>query len=356
MVCAITLVSILEKKLEESDMSQKELSSRIGVSEKLISLVIGGDRNISASLARKLGYVFKDAKFWLDKQAAYDIEQQKKAEENDINKSEIDILKELKIITPYILEKNWIHNNCSDIEKVLQYREFLQVSNLTLIPQVAYNAAYRAQVTENININPYVLFTWQRICEKETEQFNSDSSLNINKLKQLIPKIKSIMSLDINAISKNLEQIFKECGIVFKIVRNFRGAPVQGFIKALSDKLILCITLRGKNADRFWFTLFHEIAHIVNGDYKKRFVDFDSVNNVQEEKADKWARDNLLDPAEYKSFIFESEPTDLKNISEFAKKNNVPAFIVIGRLQKDKYLDYSDFQNQMCQYEFKDIN
>ena len=48
----------LRKKLEESDMSQKELSSRIGVSEKLISLVIGGDRNISASLARKLGYVF----------------------------------------------------------------------------------------------------------------------------------------------------------------------------------------------------------------------------------------------------------------------------------------------------------
>lgn len=345
----------LRKKLEDSDMPQKELSSRLGVSEKLISLVIGGDRNISASFARKLGYVFENAKFWLDKQAAYDAEQQKKADKNDIDKQEIDILKELKIITPYFFEKGWIHNNCSDIDKVLEYREFLHVSNLTLIPQVAYNAAYRAQVTKNININPYVLFAWQRMCEKETEKSSVTSSLNINKLEQSIPEIKSLMALDINSISKNLVRIFRDCGIVFKIVKNFRGAPVQGFIRALSNKLLLCITLRGKNADRFWFTLFHEIAHIINGDYNKRFVDFDSVSNVQEEKADEWARDHLLDPTEYKSFIFESEPTDLKNISEFAMKNKVPVFVVIGRLQKDKYLEFSDFQNQMCQYEFEDI-
>ena len=345
----------LRQKLEEAEMSQKELSSRIGVSEKLISLVNGGDRNISASLARKLGYVFENANFWLNKQAEYDAEQQKKADEHNIEKIEIDILKELKIITPYFFEKKWIHNNCGDIEKVLQYREFLQVSNLTLIPQVTYNAAYRAQVTKNININPYVLFAWQRMCEKEVENYSVASSLNINKLEQSIPEIKSLMALDINSISKNLVRIFRDCGIVFKIVKNFRGAPVQGFIKALSDKLLLCITLRGKNADRFWFTLFHEIAHIVNGDYNKRFVDFDSVSNVQEEKADEWARDHLIDPVAYKSFIFESEPTDLEELSEFAKKNNVPAFIVIGRLQKDKYLEYSDFQNQIRQYEFEDI-
>ena len=30
---------------------------------------------------------------------------------------------------------------------------------------------------------------------------------------------------------KDLEELFAECGIAFCVIRNFTGAPVQGFIK-----------------------------------------------------------------------------------------------------------------------------
>ena len=31
------------------------------------------------------------------------------------------------------------------------------------------------------------------------------------------------------------------------------------------------MTTRRKFADEFWFTLFHEIGHILNGDFEKDF-------------------------------------------------------------------------------------
>lgn len=42
--------------------------------------------------------------------------------------------------------------------------------------------------------------------------------------------------------------------------------------------MILCMTLRQKFADIFWFTLFHEIAHILNGDTKHAFIDIGGVS------------------------------------------------------------------------------
>ena len=44
----------------------------------------------------------------------------------------------------------------------------------------------------------------------------------------------------------------------------------------------------------FWFTLFHEIAHFLNGDGKQKFIDFESVPGASEAKADSFARNQLI--------------------------------------------------------------
>lgn len=61
--------------LEERNMSQKELAIRCGVSEKHISTVISGQKNISVDFAKKLEYAFGiDAIFWINLQTNYDKE------------------------------------------------------------------------------------------------------------------------------------------------------------------------------------------------------------------------------------------------------------------------------------------
>ena len=343
----------LEKALVDSGMSRKELAQRICISEKHISTVIGGEKGISAAFARKLGYVFHDTAYWLNIQAEYDAEQSQIKEQNSISADEIDLLKPMHDIIACFIEKKYMHNDCGDASKVMQLRELLNVSDLTLIPNITYNAAYRAQLSGNAKVDPYVLFAWQRLCEKETESVNVSGALNKHALKNSLSDIKQMMFGDINDGIQGLQKLLALCGIAFQVIPNFRGAPVQGFIKETVDhRLILCLTIRGKRADRFWFTLFHEIAHVLNGDYSSRFVDFDSVQSEKEAKADAFAGDYLIAPQLYREFLRSNHSITWPVIESLAKEAHVLPCIVLGRLQKDGILEWSDYPDKVLYYQW----
>ncbi|MDO4460282.1 MAG: HigA family addiction module antitoxin [Clostridia bacterium] len=344
---------ILQEKLNNSCMSRKELALRTNVTEKHICTIVNGDKGISTAFARKLGYVFENAKYWMNLQAQYDAEQASLQEEFEISQEELNLLKPLRDIMEYFISCGYMHNNCGDASKVIQLREFLQISDLTQIPKITYNAAYRAQLTTNVKVDPYVLFAWQRLCEKETESISINKSVDIDLLRRSVGRIKNAMFGSINKGIHEIQEILAECGIAFQVVKNFRGAPVQGFIKeTIEGRLILCLTIRGKRADRFWFTLFHEIAHILNGDNKTRFVDFDSVQGKAEQLADQYASDTLISPEKYRKFILSRDCTSWDRITAFAEAVDVKPFIVLGRLQNDGYLDWSDYPDKVVRYDW----
>ncbi|MFM7675225.1 MAG: ImmA/IrrE family metallo-endopeptidase, partial [Synechococcus sp.] len=60
------------------------------------------------------------------------------------------------------------------------------------------------------------------------------------------------------------------------------------------------LSLYGKTNDRFWFTFFHEVAHILLHDKHEIFLDAcdskDKLDSKQDQEADDWARDFLIPP------------------------------------------------------------
>ena len=348
---------ILLSEINRIGMKQKELAIRTGMTEKHISTVINGSKNISPAFARKLDIALGSEKgTWAKYQAAYDEYVAQVEETNGITEEEISILKSLKDIIDYFLARGIMHNHCGNSEKVIQLRSILCVNSLTVIPKITYNAAYRAQVKTSTNIDPYVLFAWQRLCELETDQADIGVQFDNQKLIQSIPAIKKLMFInDADQMIAQLKAIFASCGIAFEVVHHFRGAPVQGFIKQTnSGKIILCLTIRGKKADRFWFSLFHEIGHLLNGDLDTRFIDFDSVKSETENNADQFARDTLIDPVSYKRFIGTRNYNNLIHIKSFANSIYVPYWIVIGRLHSDQWLDWSYYANEAPSFEWVD--
>lgn len=344
----------LAEILEDREMSQKELAIRTGVTEKHISTVVKCQKSISVAFAKKLEYALGiNAKFWINLQSNYERELLEFEEVNNITGEEVAILKPLKDIISYFIRKNHMEDNANEAQQVLALRRLLAVSNLTAIPNITYNAAYRAQINTNIKVDTYVLYAWQRICELETSAIEVSDELNIDLLRSYIPQIKDLMFEDVNVVRKKLINIFSECGIAFNIVKNFKGAPVQGFIKKTdNDKLILCLTLRRERADIFWFTLFHEIGHIINGDVQHRLVDFNRVQSEAEIKADCFASETLLDAREYKKFVLNND-FSLPAIESFANSQNVKDYIVIGRLQSDEVIGWDLYNERILQYKWE---
>ncbi len=333
----------LEEVITDRGMSQRELAIRTGVTEKHVSTVIHGQKNISASFARMLEYALGiEASFWMNLQANYDRELLEYEDMNEITEEEISVLKSLKEVTTLWTSWQWLDSDADSVELVLEYRKIFGISNLLDTPKISYSAAYRVQY-KNVNVDPYVLFAWQIMCERLTKNADIAENVDAKKLIDKIPKIKSIMFMETDQIQNELESVFAECGIAFKIVPHFVGAPVQGFIKkTTSGSLILCMTLRQKFADIFWFTLFHEIAHILNGDTKREFLDLNSVSGEIETKANMLACDLLIDPNEYEKFVSTGSYKHQSEIEKFAASQNVKDYIVRGRLMKEEIIPWAD--------------
>ena len=106
------------------------------------------------------------------------------------------------------------------------------------------------------------------------------------------------------------------------------------------------MTVRGKDADKFWFSLFHEIAHILYG----HITQADGTTESDEADADSFAKDTLIPIDEFQRY------TSLGNFSResiigFARSVNVDPGIVVGRLQKENFIAYSWYNDLKTKYQ-----
>ena len=194
----------------------------------------------------------------------------------------------------------------------------------------------------------------QNSINRRTNLLNNENYVN-KAPKNLVENEKKTLEKekkDLEIIIKKLKELFAECGVVFQVVKNFAGAPVQGFIRKNDNKIILSMTIRRAFADEFWFTLFHEIGHLLNGDIAgNQFIDYADSKSNMEEKADEFASNALINEEEYRKFV-ESENLTEEKIRKFSKEQNVKPFIVVGRIQREQK-DYKLFYNLKTRYKWE---
>ena len=146
-----------------------------------------------------------------------------------------------------------------------------------------------------------------------------------------------------------IRNAFIEAGVILVILPNISGSKINGATKKVGENIMLMVNDRRLNADSFWFTLFHEIGHIINGDYG---ISFEKETGEQEAAADKFAEDCLIPPEEYKSFI-SNKRFSLQDIKGFANQIERDPGIVLGRLQNDGYVGFDDWTMSPLRHKYK---
>lgn len=342
----------LKEILEDRGMSQRELAIRTGVKEPFISSLVNCQKDISVSFAKKLEYALGiDASFWINLQANYDKELADFEEYDNVTEEELAILKKLNSIIKYLKKTGFVEKEARGSILVIQLRKLLNISSLSDIPDIYQVGAYRLAAA--YDVDHYILFAWLRICDLVVKNQLVERELDVEKLKDMIPEIKRLMFENFTEIQSRLKSYLAECGIRFSIVKHFTGAPVQGFIKKNDDETLnLLMTIRQKFADIFWFTFFHEVGHIINGDIEYKLIDYDFAQGEAEDRANGFAASTLIDADEYEDFINKGD-FSLSSIKEFCKKQNIPTFILIGRLQKEGFISYSQYAGEKVKYEIE---
>ena len=343
--------------LTERNISQVELANRTGVSPAYVSSVISGKKDISSNFAMALEYALGVPKtFWLNLQANYDAELLELNEANTITKEEEQTYNSLHEVVKWLCSVSLIPCGQRKADAILSLRKFFQVSNIANLGSLVPTGAFR--VSQTASTDPVVMGAWLRLCQvignngqTVLPQFDNTQTEN------LVADLKAVMLNSKADIQKDLATTMARYGIKFNIVKNFRGAPVQGYIsRNQENEYQMALTIRGAYADIFWFSVFHELGHIVNGDITKTtgFIDGLSPNGSATDKetaADKFASNSLLEPTSYKAFVNAAD-FSIRAIMLYASTQHVMPYIVIGRLQREQRIPYSWYSSYKTRYKW----
>ena len=137
-----------------------------------------------------------------------------------------------------------------------------------------------------------------------------------------------------------------ELGVVVVFEPEIPGSRICGAVRWIdSEKALIVMSLRHRWADVFWFSFFHEIAHVLLHDRKRlTFVDGppgDGEDDELEREANAFSSRTLI-PAEFDSRLPELRTRDA--ITKFAEEIGIHR-VSLGRLQHDKVLGYNQLND-----------
>ena len=143
----------------------------------------------------------------------------------------------------------------------------------------------------------------------------------------------------------NLHEVLADSGVAFVLCPHLPGTYAHGAIFWLRrEKAVVMMTLGYKRADIFWFSLFHELGHILLHHNRQAVIPEgiagDKSFNKQEAQADLFAADTLIPPMSYQEFVKRRRFYPV-GVERFASQLGISPGIVVGRLQNDKYLNRS---------------
>lgn len=331
----------LGEVLEEMGISQAELARRMGRPPQAINEILKGEKAITPETALQLEQVVGvPAYFWSNLEASYRLVIAKEMDEQKA-KEEVEVVSSY----PYLeLSKlGLVEKTRNTISRVRELRKFFGVSSLFNIDEVKeYSPAFRQ--VEKESTSHEALAAWLRAGHiiasgKQTKNFDSE------RLKECLADIKRLtLETDPNILIKNLGSILANCGVVLVLIPHFPKTYTTGATFWIEkNKAVIMMSLRGSWSDIFWFSLIHEIAHILLHDKRATFLEngqSDQQYIKQEKEADLFAQKTLIPPKEYKEFVLEGDFT-ASSIKNFANKIGIFPGIVTGRLQFDGVLPHT---------------
>ncbi|MGL5753484.1 MAG: HigA family addiction module antitoxin [Paraclostridium sp.] len=330
----------LEETLECLNMSQKEFASRVGMAIKTINEIIKGKAPITADTALKFETVLDiPASFWMNLESNYR-EALARIKAEEAITIDYEIVKEM----PYtdMSRKGWVPATSKKNEKVIHSRYFFNVAQLT---SVSNTICGRFRKSEGKNVSMYAVSAWLRKGQIDASNI-STSDINKKKLKDSIPYMRTLTLKPIEEAYEELKQICKENGVILLITDLIPKTSIDGATQWISpEKALIQLSLRGKRVDGFWFTFFHELAHVIYHSKKEIHINFYGDDKQMDKEADDIAKEWLIPTSEYDRFVRESDELSNQKIVKFAQEVGIDPCIVVGRLQKDKHIEFNEYSN-----------
>jgi len=333
---------IVRKELDARCWTQEDLARIMGRPVQVISEVVSGKKQITPETALGLAAAFgSSAEMWLSMEARYRLRlvQERIGTDNVKRRSRIYSLVPVKEIT----RRGWIGESegVDDLEK--EVKEFLRVRSFDELPPL--KVAARRTVTKEPDQR--AVLAWIR----RIEQLAAAQEVGVfdrNRLKDGVNELLDLAGREDGLVL--VAGVLKDLGIHFVIVPHLPKTSIDGAVLAADGNPLVALTLRYDRIDAFWFTLMHEMAHLVLDHRGSRLEDLDGEagGDSEEAEADVLAAEWLVPGDALTDFVQRVKPHFSRHaIWSFARSVGRHPAIVLGRLQHDGHVSYAHLQTSI---------
>lgn len=326
----------LKEIIEDSGLTQRDFARRLGTTPKNLNVILSGEQRISIDIATKLSKMLcTTVAYWLNLQQTFD---EIKAEYilNEELKKEREIFQFIDYA--YFRDNFKLPDLSRKIdEQIVQLRSFLKIASLSVLGDDDLTVSFRSYTSNLsksniVNANAMVQIAINKAINVDAPSFNK------RKFEKAID-FALTQTRNHSTFLPEIREVFLQAGVVLVVLPNLKNSGITGATKRVNGKVMLMVNDRRHYSDTFWFTLFHEIAHVMASDYGVTFKD---NKNKLEDDADSYAQQKLIPEDKYEKFVSDNVCFNETTIRYFADEINRDPGIVLGRLQYDKKVPFSD--------------
>ena len=333
----------LREKLEETQMGSKEFAVRTGKPEKTITGILNGNSSITPEMAVKFEKVLKiPAHFWLNYQAKYNEYIARVKNEEEIQRA-IGWAR----FFPYaaMAKLGWIKQTRIIEEKVEALLDFFGVSSKSAWEDYYFNKELKVnfRISLKHSSEAFAISTWLRKGELDAVKLQDIPEYNSEKFRSSLEKIKSVMAEHPDDFFQKLQKTCMESGVKVIFTPCLPKAPIHGSTRWIGSNPVIQLSARYRTNDHFWFTFFHEVAHILK--HGKKFISIENVHYDDEDEEKEREANNFAIEMTFSNKdeieLLKDAPITEGKIINFAKKINTHPAMIIGRFHHKKLFHYS---------------
>ena len=334
--------STLEEALEERGMSQAELAERTGRPKKTINEIVKGQTAITPETAIQFERVLGiPASFWITRQHQYD-ESVARAQDQRGLLAFSDWLDRFPVAQ--MVRLGWITQSQSKASRVESLLRFFRIASPEEWEQ-ALIAPRRSAIfreSDAFKTNPYALCAWLRKGEIEASAIECED-FDRHAFEAALSEVRSLVRELPSGFDGKLVDLCSRAGVAVAFVPLIKGVHAWGATRWLKQaKAMILLSLRGKHEDVFWFSFYHEAAHLLLHGKKEFFVEEGNGKpDDLEREADDFAKKLLIDEDLWQDFTQGRETFSAKDVLEFSSKAATSPAVIVGRLQHEGKIDRS---------------
>ena len=335
----------LAELIEERGIAQAELARRMGRPINAVNEMVLGTKEITEDTALELERVLgTPAHFWLAREARY---REYLARQRDAGRAD----SRLDWLSQFPLKQMQAAGHLPAGRLTPAFKATLIEPALCFFGvaspegwhgqydrvQAAFRRAIPSKQTDNAAIT-----AWLRLGELEALKTELPT-FSAEKLQADIPCMRALSTRPAAEIGNELKARCAAAGVLLAFIAPLPGTHVSGVARWLGDRPLIQLSLLGKWNDVFWFSFFHEVAHILKHPKRAVFLDDASssvaVESKEEKEADQFAADVLIAPAD-RRLLGQIDLTS-QGVQAFAKQIKIHPGIVVGRLQHMGRVDFA---------------